>query len=338
MLAPFEWIYGKITDVRNSFYESGLLRTHELGAKTISIGNITAGGTGKTPLVALVSELLAERGEKVCILTRGYGRSEPKTRVLVSDWQSVRVDASTGGDEPVEIASKLLGRAVVVADADRVGAAEWAKETFGITVFVLDDGFQHRRVRRDLDIVCIDASDPFGGGKMLPTGRLREMPHNLARADVIIITRTDLVNDISDLESQISAHAPDAAVYTARNKIKNISPLRAFTGGSGNNMFADPAERPRVAAFCGLGNPENFFALISREFEIVQKDSYPDHYSYEQSDIEDIEQQAGDAGAAALITTGKDAVKLAPLRFTLPCYVAEIRMVLNDEQSFREIL
>jgi tetraacyldisaccharide 4'-kinase len=335
MLAPFAWIYGKIADVRNSLYERGVLHTHALGAKTISIGNITAGGTGKTPLVALVSEMLAEKGEIVCILTRGYGRRDPKKRVLVSDWQSVLVNADIGGDEPVELANKLLGRAVVLADADRVGAAKWAKDAFDVTVFLLDDGFQHRRARRDVDIVCIDAGDPFSSGKMLPAGRLRELPHNLSRADAVVITRADMAGNISDLRSRIEDLAPSAAIFTAKNEIENVFPLE---NSSSSDRSAELPKAARVAAFCGLGNPENFFALIAREFEIVHKTSYPDHYSYTQSDIKDLEQHAREAGAAALITTGKDAVKLAQLRFSLSCYVAEIRTVLHDEQAFRAML
>ena len=203
MLTPLGWLYGRIADLRNALYDRGVLRSHPLAARTISIGNITTGGTGKTPLVAHVAEILAERGEKVCILTRGYGRENPKDRVLVSDGVNVLADAKQGGDEPVELARKLLGKAVVVADADRVSAAKWAKEKFGVTAFVLDDGFQHRRAERDVDIICIDATNPFGGGKMLPAGRLREPLHNLERADAVVITSADMVENISDLKSEI---------------------------------------------------------------------------------------------------------------------------------------
>src|SRR5687767_3661672 len=117
LLSPLSWLYGKVTDIRNSLYDRGTFRSYDLGAKTISIGNITTGGTGKTPLVAHVAEILCDAGEKVCILTRGYGR-ESSGRVLVSDRERVLVDARTGGDEPVELARKLIGKAIVVADAD----------------------------------------------------------------------------------------------------------------------------------------------------------------------------------------------------------------------------
>src|SRR5215217_6944993 len=149
LLSPIGWLYGKFADVRNALYDRGTLRSYDLGAKTISIGNITAGGTGKTPLVMYVAEILADAGEKVCILTRGYGR-ESSGRVLVSDSVQVLVDARIGGDEPVELARKLIGKTIVVADADRVAAAGWAREKFEVTALVLDDAFQHRRAKRNL--------------------------------------------------------------------------------------------------------------------------------------------------------------------------------------------
>ena len=185
MLSLLAAIYGKITDLRNRLYDRGVLDTFDLGAATCSIGNVTTGGTGKTPMVAYVAELLASRGETVCILTRGYGRMDPRERVLVSDGKDILADAATAGDEPIELARKLLGKAIIIADADRVSAAEWAKRKFGVTAFILDDAFQHRRAVRDVDIVCVDATNPFGGGKMLPAGRLRESVNGLDRADII---------------------------------------------------------------------------------------------------------------------------------------------------------
>src|SRR5215213_2558012 len=217
---PFSWIYGKITDFRNTLYERGVLKSAALGAPAVSVGNITVGGTGKTPMVAFVAGALTEQGGKVCILTRGYGREKPKKRVLVSDGEKVLADAETAGDEPFELARKLLGKAIVVADADRVAAAKWARENFKIAAFVLDDGFQHRQAKRDLDIVLLDATNPFGNSKTLPFGRLREPLENLERADLIIITRANLVNEkqISDLKLQIAKFNSACPIFTAENK------------------------------------------------------------------------------------------------------------------------
>ena len=138
MLSAASWLYAKSIGLRNALYEKGIFESHSLSARTISIGNITTGGTGKTPIVAYVAKILAARREKVCILSRGYGRSDPRKRVLVSDGSEIAAGPSDAGDEPYELARRLLGKAMVIADADRVSAAEWAKRKFGVTAFVLD--------------------------------------------------------------------------------------------------------------------------------------------------------------------------------------------------------
>lgn len=323
MLRPAGWIYGKVTDLRNALYDRGVLKSHSLGARTISVGNITTGGTGKTPLVAYVAEILAEAGEKVCILTRGYGR-QSSGRVLVSDGERVLVDARTGGDEPVELGQKLIGRAIVVADADRVSAAAWAKEQFAVTAFVLDDAFQHRRAKRDLDIVCIDATNPFGNERMLPAGRLREPLPNLARAGAIVITRSDLASDISELRSRTAAVNPTAAIFLAVTRITNIEAI---------------ARDGAAFAFCGLANPDNFFELLRRNgIALKGTKSFPDHHYYTQEEISDLERRAREAGAGVLLTTVKDFVKLADLRFDLPCQQVEIRTEVDKPEAFRRMI
>ncbi|MFL6373498.1 MAG: tetraacyldisaccharide 4'-kinase [Pyrinomonadaceae bacterium] len=340
MLSLLAWLYGRVVALRNYLYHKGILDVHDLRARTISIGNITVGGTGKTPLVAYVAREAAARGEKVCILSRGYGRENAGERVLVSDGDRVLVDASRGGDEPVELANKLLGTAIVIADADRVGAAEWALRKFGVTAFVLDDAFQHRRVRRNVDIVCVDATDPFGGGQMLPAGRLREPVENLDRANVIVITRVEQVGDILDLRSQISEIAPAARVVECRTRLEGIRTFTAETQRCGGNLndaqaLSDKARLGQVFAFCALGNPENFFSLLRESgIAIAGTREFIDHHRYTQDDLDEIQNAARDAGAEALITTAKDAVKLAELRLSIPCFVAEIEIELDDPAGF----
>jgi len=329
-------IYGRLADLRNSLYDGGFFKTHSLGAKTISIGNITAGGTGKTPLAALVAEILADNGETVCILTRGYGRKNPKRRVLVSDGKNVLADAAMGGDEPVELARKLIGKAIVIADADRVSAAKWALDEFGVTVFVLDDGFQHRRAKRDLDIVCVDATNPFGNGSILPAGILREPLKNLRRADVIVLTRANLAGDIENLKSQISDLRLGLPLFTAENRISDVNKLADSLAGISKPQSVETIP---ALAFCALGNPGNFFEQLRRDgFDIVTEKSLPDHHFYTQEDITNLEKTARKAKAEILLTTAKDAVKLNGLTFTMPCFVVEIELGIDEEKAFRDLI
>ena len=324
VLVPFSLIYGAITKIRNYLYESGTFKSAGLNVPVISIGNITVGGTGKTPLVAYVTEILAGAGEKVCILTRGYKRENESERVLVSDGEKILANVRQAGDEPFELAEKLLGKALVIADADRRAAGEWARENFGITAFVLDDAFQHLKVKRELDIVCVDATNPFGNGKVLPSGILREPLKNLSRADAIVITRANLVENISALKSQISKLAPSAKVFVTRNKLRDVEQVIKDKKG---------------IAFGALGNPENFFAQLRQEgFDLALTKALPDHYFYTPDDIEELEREATARGADYLLTTAKDGVKLASLEFNIPLIIAKGEIVFDDDLAFRDFI
>lgn len=365
MLTTLGWLYGKIANLRNALYDKGLLASHSLGARTISIGNITVGGTGKTPLVAHVAEVLAERGEKVAILSRGYGRENARQRVLVSDGETVLVDAKTGGDEPVELAMKLLGKAIVIADADRVSAAKWAKENYGITAFVLDDGFQHRKAKRDLDIVCIDATNPFGNGKVLPAGILRESLQNLGRANAVILTRANLAGTVEETALEIRKYT-ESPIFLAESNISGVTELEKFHAETQRPQRRsheseaavkwesvravgnpdNPDNEVRLLAFCALGNPNGFFNQLSEKFDEDSMDEFdlgaikkfPDHRRYSEEDIFALEKQAKKCNIDALLTTAKDAVKLKGLTFTLPCFVVEIETRIKDESVFIDLV
>jgi tetraacyldisaccharide 4'-kinase len=328
------WLFSKIGNFRNLLYERGVFKSTPLGVPTFSIGNISVGGTGKTPLVSYVASLLAEKGEKVCILTRGYGRENARERVVVSDGENIMADAKKAGDEPLELARKLPGKAIVIADGDRVSAGLWAKEEFGITAFVLDDGFQHRRVERDLDIVCIDATNPFGSGKSMKPGLLREPPPNLARAGAIIITRADLAENLADLKSRISELAPGVPVFTASNCTSQLAEL-----DSARTIGPKDIRSKKASAFCALGSPGNFFDQLRKEgFDLVHTEAFRDHHFYTQADIAELEIRARENGAEVFLTTAKDAVKLTGLEFELPCYVVESALVFDDEPAFQEMI
>ncbi len=341
LLTPFSRLYGRVMDVRNLLYDRGLLKSYELGARTISVGNLTTGGTGKTPLVALIAKMLIDEGETVCILTRGYGRQNPRKRILVCDGTNILADAETGGDEPVELANKLDGKAMIIADPNRVAAARWAREKFNVTAFILDDGFQHRRARRDLDIVCIDASNPCGNGRILPAGTLRESFKGLTRADAIVITRTEQVENTEDLGERLRKRNPSVPILRARTELRGLISLEDFHAKTQSPQSPQSPQRKEssLLAFTGLGNPSNFYAsLMNESRQVIAKASFPDHHRFTQSDVAQIEEKARKTGAIALVTTAKDAVKLTGQQFELPCYVAPAETIIDDMDTFKNLI
>jgi tetraacyldisaccharide 4'-kinase len=331
-LAPLSGLYSGFVRSGNALYRRDFFRALKVGAPVISVGNLTTGGTGKTPLVEWIARELAESGRRVCILTRGY-RRESSGRVIVSNGNEIFVDASLAGDEPFLLAETLKGQAAVICDADRVAAASWAKENLRINTFVLDDGFQHQRIARDLNIVTIDATNPWGNGRLLPAGILREPRQALTRADAVVITRADDPAQVAELRQEIEGLNSQASVFTCRTELKGFHPLN-----SGNHSLADLATTP-VSAFCAVGNPESFFSLLQRNgYDLRAKRQFRDHHKYSRAEIGRIARAAVSAGAQALLTTAKDAVKIRSFNFPLPCYAAEITITIDRSDDFRELL
>ena len=320
ILPPLSVLYGAVTRTRLSLYHRGTFHSTKLSRPVISVGNITSGGTGKTPLVEWVARTLAAEGRKVCILTRGYGRDNPTRQVVVSDGNNVLAGPSEAGDEPFLLATNLRGVAAVISNADRIEAANGAIKHLGTDCFVLDDGFQHLRVKRDLNIMTIDATNPWGGGHLLPYGRLREPVSGLSRADCVVITRTDQANNIDALRNEIRRHTGDVPIFNSRMRIKN-------------ELQTIPSP---VAAFCAVGNPRSFFNQI--EQELVFQRAFPDHHRYSQPDIDALTEAARRAGARSLITTAKDAVKLHSLSFSIPYFVLEIEPEIENDEEFARLI
>jgi len=177
-LAPIGGIYGIFVKARNACYRRGILRTRQVGVPVVSIGNLTSGGTGKTPLVEWTARELASLGRKVCVLTRGYGRTDSGRQVVASNGQEILADVAQTGDEAFMLAEKLRGQAAVICNADRVSAAVWAIKNLESDVFVLDDAFQHQQIARDLNILAVDATNPWGIRRSLPAGTL--LPFSIA--------------------------------------------------------------------------------------------------------------------------------------------------------------
>jgi tetraacyldisaccharide 4'-kinase len=328
VLPPLSLLYGAVTRTRLSLYRRGTFHTTKLDRPVISIGNITTGGTGKTPLVEWVARTVASHGKKVCILTRGYGRKDPHLQVIVSDGYGVLASPAEAGDEPYLLATKLTGHAAVISSADRIAAGEEAIKDFGTECFVLDDGFQHLRLARDLNIVTIDATNPWGGGKLLPFGRLREAPEGLSRADCVVITRCDQAGEVEELSTEIARLINGRAIFKSQ-----MRPVRVVSLKNGSGTLAAPA---RVAAFCAVGNPDSFFRNVRQSgYEIALQRSFPDHHVYTQGEIDAL---IRDAGGSSLITTAKDAVKLRALAFSVPCYVMEIEIEIEKADEFTYLI
>jgi tetraacyldisaccharide 4'-kinase len=333
MLPPLVALYKAVTQTRLAAYKRGLLPVTKLPAPVISIGNLTTGGTGKTPLVEWVCRTLARKQRRVCILTRGYGRRNPGSRVIVSDGSTVLTNAAEAGDEPFLLAKNLKGLAAVISDPNRIAAGRWAIDNLGAEVFVLDDGFQHLALARDLNILAIDATNPWGGGKLLPVGRLREPRSALSRADCVVVTRADQSDELVSLEAEIQRLIGSRPVVTSAMVIKGISRLNS-EGLEELVSLPQPA-----AAFCAVGNPKSFFELLRRGgIDPVFKRTFRDHHYYTQADFDSLMQESRKAGAQSIITTAKDAVKLQQSKFAFPCYVLNIEILIEEEDTIIELV
>jgi tetraacyldisaccharide 4'-kinase len=343
LMMPLSTAYGAITQARLAAYRSGIFRTSKLAAAVISVGNITTGGTGKTPLVEWICRSIAavdstfqpdfKSHKRICILTRGYGKLHPHEQVLVSDGNKLLTDERNAGDEPLLLAQNLLGIAAVISNPDRVAAGEWAIPNLGTEVFVLDDGFQHLRIARDLDVVTVDATNPFGGGELLPNGRLRERLSGLSRADCVVITRSDQAGDPTSIKDAVRKFVGNRPVFASRMVTAGLRQV----GGDHINV-SELLDRP-VGSFCGVGNPASFFTHLREDgFKVSFSRAFIDHYKYSQTDIDTLSAQAKETGAQALITTAKDATKLDSLEISMPCYVLEIRIDIDEEADLTALI
>ena len=332
MLAPLSALYSAVTRTRLALYRRGVLKTSQLAAPVISVGNITAGGTGKTPLVEYLARAVHQDGRRVCVLTRGYGR-EKAGRVMVSDGECMLASEREAGDEPRLLAERLRGVAAVISDANRFAAGQWAMKELGSEVFVLDDGFQHLNLQRDLNIVTIDATRPWGDRRLLPWGRLREPTRGLSRADCVVITRADQSDGVQALQEEIKALVPNGQVFTSQMYtcgFKQVGVSFSEDHGGLTGEIAQP-----VGTFCAVGNPAAFIQqLRDAGYDPVSTTVFPDHHRFSEYEIASIVRKAKAAGATSLITTAKDAVKLREFSFELPCYVLEIEIRIDDESRF----
>ena len=335
LLAPVARLYELGARARTAAYEAGYLRSRRLDRPVISVGNVTLGGTGKTPIVAMLAAYLRDRGLEVVVLTRGYGRQSRGREVLRSQSGELPPDAvARGGDEPALLSRELPGVTIVV-DSDRHAAGLWATRELGADVFLLDDGFQHLRLARDLDLVVVDATDPFGGERMPPLGRLREPVRGLGRADAVVVTRATHAVDETGLRRAVArVCGAEVPLFLASHDVTGLRPLAGGAEQMPSSLGASTA-----AVLTAIGNPRVLLADLGRVgIEVVAERLLPDHHDYAQADVDDAIAQARSAGATVLVTTEKDAVKLERLDLSrMPVFAVRIRFTSDDEAAIKRL-
>jgi tetraacyldisaccharide 4'-kinase len=310
--------------LRTVLYESGALRVRRLGRPVISVGNLTFGGTGKTPVVEALARALGDEGYRVAVLTRGYGRRGKGRVVLGEGFEAPGASAfERGGDEPALLARRLP-KAFVLVDADRYAAGLWAERAIDPDVFVLDDGFQHLRLARDVNLVVVDATNPFGGLEMAPFGTLREPLGAMRRANAVLVSRATRPHDESTLRQTIrGVCGPSTPVIAIDHEVRCFSPL-----GGGKEVEPEALRDRAVGVLAALGNPSVLLDDLARlGVRVVSTSLLEDHHDYSDRDVESAVAAARAVGAELLVTTGKDAIKLERLaRPSLPIYVSEIAL------------
>ena len=307
-------------------YEFGLRRRRRLPCPVVSIGNLTAGGTGKTPLTEWTARWLQRQGWRVAVLSRGYGGTSGERPQVVSTGEGPITSWRASGDESYLLATRLPGVPVVVG-RNRYASGMYACERFGAQVVVLDDGFQHHALHRDCDVVLIDATSPFGHGALLPRGTLREPLRALGKAQVIVLSRVETAAEVvPGLSRQIECYVGQRPIY--RMAVIPDSLYRHDTGCSVDLCWL---KQRRVLAFAGLGNPQAFAASLTQcGAGVVKLLAFPDHHPYNPADWQFIRDAARHEGAEAVITTQKDAVRLEPSWLRgVPVYSLRIRVELG---------
>ena len=298
VLRAFSIPYGAAVLLRNRLYDLGILRQRKLACPVISVGNLTVGGTGKTPTVIRIASLLKRHGRRPAVLSRGYGGRAKNAVNVVSDGNSRLLGWQEAGDEPVLIAGALPGIPVLTG-SKRFLAGKTAVERFGVDILILDDGYQHRSLFRNLNILLIDAARPFGNGCLLPRGPLREPPAELRRAHILLLTGN----------ADEAASLPETASLPAFRGIRR--PMELIQAETGRADSLSTLRGRKVCAFAGIGSPEGFRQdLTALGADIVSFRAFPDHHPYSLSDMEALRRTAEQSGASLTVTTEKDGVRL----------------------------
>jgi len=339
ILAPLcllSFFYGWGNSLRVYLYARKVFPTRSLPCQVVSVGNITSGGTGKTPFVILIGEMLKATNFRVAILSRGYKGNFPEPFRLVSDGQQTFMGASQAGDEPYLLAEKLRGIPVIVGQ-NRWRSGQYAIEHFKSEILILDDGFQHLPLKRDLNLLLIDSSSPFGNGYLLPRGILREFPGQLRRADAIILTKARKYDNIKILKQNLIKVPEEIPIFQVEYEPGEIRML-----GKESPLPPEYLKGKKVLAFSGIANPLSFRqTLLNLNAQIAEFAIFPDHYQYRPKEWEKLYQKATDLGVDALVTTEKDLVRCQGLeQGIIPLWGVSIQHVFldNDLPRFEEFL
>lgn len=327
--------YGLVSCLRAALYRQGWFASRRLPCRVVSVGNLTMGGTGKTPVVIYLAEWLLSQGKCVGVLSRGYGRQSRASPLLVSDGQRLLADPAEAGDEPYLIA-KRCPRAIVAVGADRYELGRWVLERFPIDCFLLDDGFQHLALHRDVNLLLIDATDCAGLAAMFPVGRLREPLTAAARASAVLLTRVDQAGASNGVLTQLHQVSP-----ALREPIQVSFRPEGFVHAMTSQLIGvDHVLAKTAVAFSGIGNARSFRTLLAgMGLNVLDEIVFPDHHTYTASDLDQVRQRAAQVGAELLVTTEKDLGKIVP--FLVPadqCWALRLRTDIFDGRERLERL
>lgn len=349
-LKQLSYLYNVIVQLRFFLYSQGIFRHHTLGCQVISVGNLTVGGTGKTPVVEVFARDLLKAGRKVAILSRGYKKKEPNwvNRLIdlllrreqnrpprvVSDGKQLLLDSAMSGDEPYMLATNVPDVAVLV-DKDRVKSGRYAIDKLGCDTLILDDGFQYLALKHWVEIVLVDRQNPFSNGHVLPRGILRESIGNLRRADFVFITKCD-GSDNSALRAQIRSLNDKAEIMECAHRPRHLE--NVFTGEQHGLEFLKGID---LAAVSGIAAPHGFEQELERRgARLVYRERFEDHHRYTQQEIIDIINTSRELRARAIITTQKDAVRFPKIdRCDVPIFFLRVGIeLLSGTEDFDECI
>jgi tetraacyldisaccharide 4'-kinase len=333
---PASWLYGAVVCARNRLYSNHYFKVHRLPTSVVSVGNLTVGGSGKSPLVAHIARYFRSKQKGVAVLSRGYLRRGSVPFAIVSAGEGLLVEVGEAGDEPYELAQSVEGLVTAVG-ADRFRTGLEVIRQLGPHLFVLDDGFQHRRLFRNLDLICVDSGEPIESLRLLPAGRLREPLSGLNRAGALIWTRWKEGRPSDLLASRVlGALDSEIPVFRASQAASGFSRL----GGSAEKLNADAFDKEAVGLLAAIARPERFEDDVEAcGVEVVWRCFKRDHHAWKPKEVHRLLEKARARGARAVITTGKDAVKLGNLaEVPLPLYRMDIQMEVIEREAFEKLL